>query len=105
MWMRLSLVIVVAVALAWMTGAIVIAQEGGGPRKTPIAGCPPVSRDFWPCAKAKAAAFKPARNPDGTPNMNGAWNPATANGSQNIEDVPGDAFLNPQITLIVDPPD
>jgi hypothetical protein len=80
-------------------------RKGGGPRKTPIAGVRPVSRDFWPCAKAKAAAFKPARNPDGTPNMNGAWNPATANGSQNIEDFPGDAFLNPQITLIVDPSD
>ena len=87
----MRLVLVTALAIACLGGGMVAAQEGGGPRKTPIAGCSPVSRDFWPCAKAKAAAFKPARNPDGTPNMNGEWNPATANGSQNIEDFPGDA--------------
>ena len=104
-WRPKTLLPLLAIVMVGTTGVIVAAQEGGGPRKTPIAGCPPVSRDFLPCAKAKAAAFKPPRNPDGTPNMNGAWNPATANGSQNIEDYPGDAFLNPQITLIVDPPD
>jgi hypothetical protein len=85
-------------------------QEGGGGggagfRAAPIAGCPQISREFWPCAKAKAATFNPARNPDGTPNMNGAWNPVTANGSQNIEDFAGDAFLGRQISIIVDPPD
>jgi hypothetical protein len=37
--------------------------------------------------------------------MNGAWNPVTANGSQNIEDFAGDAFLGRQISIIVDPPD
>ena len=100
-----ALVLSLAMTIACLAGEIVAGQEGGGPRKTPIAGCSPVSRDFYPCAKAKAAAFKPPRNPDGTPSMNGAWNPATANGSQNIEDYRGDAFLNPQITLIVDPPD
>ena len=100
--MRLSLVLAAAVVLA---GVIVVAQEGAGPRKTPIAGCSPVSRDFYPCAKAKARIFTPPRNPDGTPNMNGAWNPFTANGSQNIEDFAGSQFLGPQVTLIVDPPD
>jgi len=96
-------------ALACVVGATVIAQEAGGgarlPQRPPAAGCPSISREFWPCAKAKAAAFNPPRNPDGTPNMNGAWNPFTANGSQNIEDFAGSQFLGPQVTLIVDPPD
>ena len=109
MWMRLSLVLTCAIALAWIVGATVIAQEAGrggrAPQRPPAAGCPSISREFWPCAKAKAAAFKPARNPDGTPNMHGAWNPFTANGSQNIEDSAGTQFLGPQVTLIVDPPD
>ena len=110
MLMRLSLVLTVAIALAWIVGATVVAQEaagGGGrrPERPPAAGCPSVSREFWPCAKTKAAAFNPPRNPDGTPNMNGAWNPFTANGSQNIEDFAGSQFLGPQVTLIVDPPD
>src|SRR5207253_271334 len=80
-------------------------QDGGGLRRDPVAGCPGVSREFYPCARAKARTFNPPRNPDGTPNMNGAWNPSTANGSQNIEDYPGDQFLGAQISLIVDPPD
>jgi hypothetical protein len=108
MRMRLSLVLAVAIALAWIPRGIVSAQEGRGavrrPERPPVAGCPSISREFWPCAKAKAAAFNPPRNPDGTPNMNGAWNPFTANGSQNIEDFAGSQFLGPQVTLIVDPP-
>jgi hypothetical protein len=96
-------------ALACVVGATVIAQEAGGgarlPQRPPAGGCPSISHEFWPCAKAKAAAFNPPRNPDGTPNMNGAWNPFTANGSQNIEDFAGSQFLGPQVTLIVDPPD
>src|SRR5512132_1312796 len=103
MWMRLSLVLTAALAVAWMVGATVIAQETGDavrrPERPPAAGCPSISREFWPCAKAKAAAFNPPRNPDGSPNMNGAWNPFTANGSQNIEDSPGTQFLGPQVTL------
>ena len=63
-----------------------LAQEGGGGRPVQIAGCPSPSREFYPCAKPKAEAFNPPRNAEGTPNMNGAWNPVTANGSQNIED-------------------
>jgi len=106
---RLSLVLVLAIALACAVGATVIGQEAGGgarlPQRPPAAGCPSISRDFWPCAKAKAAGFNPPRNPDGTPNMNGAWNAFTANGSQNIEDFAGSQFLGPQVTLIVDPPD
>ena len=110
MFMRLSLVLTVAIALGWIVGVTVVAQEAGGgggrrPERPPAAGCPSISREFWPCAKAKAAAFNPPRNPDGTPNMNGAWNPFTANGSQNIEDFAGSQFLGPQVTLIVDPPD
>lgn len=88
-----------------VANALYAGQEGGGGRPAQIAGCPSNSREFYPCAKPKAAAFKPPRNPDGTPNMNGAWNPVTANGSQNIEDYPGDAFLNRQVSLIVDPAD
>jgi hypothetical protein len=107
--MRLPVVLTLAMALACVVGATVIAQEAGGgarlPQRPPAAGCPSISREFWPCAKAKAAAFNPPRNPDGTPNMNGAWNPFTANGSQNIEDFAGSQFLGPQVTLIVDPPD
>jgi hypothetical protein len=94
----------IAIALASTVG-LYAGQEGGGGRPAQIAGCPSNSREFYPCAKPKALAFQPPRNPDGTPNMNGAWNPITANGSQNIEDYPGDAFLNKQISLIVDPPD
>jgi hypothetical protein len=109
MFMRLPPVLILATALACIVGATVIAQEGGGgarvPQRPPAGGCPSISREFWPCAKAKAAAFNPPRNPDGTPNMNGAWNPFTANGSQNIEDFAGSQFLGPQVTLIVDPPD
>jgi len=101
----------IATALAWLLVSTPVAgQEGGGGgpagfRAAPVAGCPQISRLFWPCAKAKAATFNPPRNPDGTPNMNGAWNPITANGSQNIEDFAGDAFLGRQISIIVDPPD
>ncbi len=108
---RVSVASTVATALAWSLASVpVTGQEGGGGggagfRATPIAGCPQISREFWPCAKAKAAAFNPPRNPDGTPNMNGAWNPITANGSQNIEDFAGDAFLGRQISIIVDPAD
>jgi len=108
---RVSVASTVATALAWSLASVpVTGQEGGGGggagfRATPIAGCPQISREFWPCAKAKAAAFTPPRNPDGTPNMNGAWNPVTANGSQNIEDFAGDAFLGRQISIIVDPAD
>ena len=93
-----------ALAAVLLSGALLDAQEGGA-RPAQVAGCPSKSSEFFVCAKAKAAAFTPPRNPDGTPNMNGAWNPATANGSQNIEDYKGDAFLNPQVSLIVDPPD
>ena len=108
---RVSVASTVATALVWSLASVpVTGQEGGGGggagfRATPIAGCPQISREFWPCAKAKAAAFTPPRNPDGTPNMNGAWNPVTANGSQNIEDFAGDAFLGRQISIIVDPAD
>ena len=108
---RVSVASTIATALAWLlVSAPVAGQEGGGGgaagfRAAPVAGCPQISRLFWPCAKAKAAAFNPSRNPDGTPNMNGAWTPLTANGSQNIEDFAGDAFLGRQISLIVDPPD
>ena len=107
---RVSVASTIATALAWLlVSAPVAGQEGGGGgagfRAAPVAGCPQISRLFWPCAKAKAAAFNPPRNPDGTPNMNGAWTPLTANGSQNIEDFAGDAFLGRQISLIVDPPD
>jgi hypothetical protein len=100
---RAAVAIVIAFAL---TIGLHAGQEGGGGlKRMPAAGCPSASREFYPCAKVKAAAFKPPRNPDGTPNMNGAWNPFTANGSQNIEDYAGDQFLGPQISLIVDPPD
>ena len=108
---RVSVASTIATTLAWLlVSAPVAGQEGGGGagagfRAAPVAGCPQISRLFWPCAKAKAAAFNPPRNPDGTPNMNGAWTPPTANGSQNIEDFAGDAFLGRQISLIVDPPD
>ena len=108
---RVSIAQAVAIALACLfIGAdiqkgLYAGQDGGGGRPARIAGCPSVSREFHPCAKEKARAFNPPRNPDGTPNMNGAWNPATANGSQNIEDYAGDTFLNRQISLIVDPPD
>jgi hypothetical protein len=108
---RVSVASTVATALAWSLASVpVTGQEGGGGggagfRAAPVAGCPQISREFWPCAKAKAAAFNPPRNPDGTPNMNGAWNPITANGSQNIEDFAGDAFLGRQISIIVDPAD
>ncbi len=94
----------VAVAFA-LTIGLHAGQEGGGGRPATIAGCPSRSSEFYPCAKPKAEAFNPPRNADGTPNMNGAWNPVTANGSQNIEDYAGDAFLNKQTSLIVDPPD
>jgi hypothetical protein len=110
--LRVSVASTMATAVAWLLVSIPLAgQEAGGGgggagfRAAPIAGCPQISRLFWPCAKAKAAAFNPPRNPDGTPNMNGAWNPVTANGSQNIEDYAGDAFLGRQISIIVDPPD
>jgi hypothetical protein len=108
---RVSLASTVATTLACVLLSLPVAGQepagggGAGFRVRPIAGCPQISREFWPCAKAKAAAFNPARNPDGTPNMNGAWNPVTANGSQNIEDYAGDAFLGRQISIIVDPPD
>ena len=107
---RVSVASTIATALAWLlVSTPVSGQEGAGGgagfRAAPVAGCPQISRLFWPCAKAKAAAFNPPRNPDGTPNMNGAWNPITANGSQNIEDFAGDAFLGRQISIIVDPPD
>jgi hypothetical protein len=108
---RVSVASTIATALAWLLVSTPVAgQEGGGGgpagfRAAPVAGCPQISRLFWPCAKAKAATFNPPRNPDGTPNMNGAWNPITANGSQNIEDFAGDAFLGRQISIIVDPPD
>src|SRR5258705_5208959 len=108
---RVSVASTIATALAWfLVSAPVAGQEGGaggaaGFRAAPIAGCPQISRLFWPCAEAKAATFNPARNPDGTPNMNGAWSPVTANGSQNIQDFAGDAFLGRQISIIVDPPD
>ena len=108
---RVSVATTVATALAWSLASVpVTGQEGGGGggagfRAAPVAGCPQISREFWPCAKAKAAAFNPPRNPDGTPNMNGAWNPVTANGSQNLEDFAGDAFLGRQISIIVDPAD
>jgi hypothetical protein len=108
---RVSVASTIATALACLLVSTPVAgQEGGGGgpagfRAAPVAGCPQISRLFWPCAKAKAATFNPPRNPDGTPNMNGAWNPITANGSQNIEDFAGDAFLGRQISIIVDPPD
>ena len=100
----MQVALAIAVAVAWAIN-VSAGQEGGGGRPATIAGCPSKSSDFYTCAKPKAAAFQPPRNPDGTPNMNGAWNPITANGSQNIEDFAGDAFLNKQITLIVDPAD
>lgn len=80
------------------------AQERFQP-SPPIAGCPSASRDFLPCARPKAERFEPPRLSDGTPDMQGAWIARTANGTQNIEDYPGDTFLSPQITLIVDPAD
>ena len=104
---RVSIIPAAAIALVWLSVSAQLAgQEGGGgaARTAPIAGCPPLTRDFYPCAKAKAQAFNPPRNPDGTPDMNGAWNAGTASGSQNIEDYPGDTFFNPARTLIVDPP-
>jgi len=79
------------------------AREGGRPQT--VAGCPGASQQFYPCAKAKAQAFTPPRMPDGRPDMRGAWNNPTTTGSQNIEDYPGDSFLNAAKTLIVDPPD
>src|SRR6187397_1958218 len=48
-----ALIAGLAIAFAYATGIVVGAQEGGGPGKTSVAGCSPVSRDFWPCAKAK----------------------------------------------------
>jgi hypothetical protein len=104
---RLSIALAAAIVLTWLFAPVHVAgQEGGGGDRwaKPIAGCPPLSREFYPCAKAKAQAFKPRRNPDGTPDMNGAWNAGTATGSQNIEDYAGDAFLGPAKSLIVDPP-
>src|SRR4029434_6977741 len=104
---RLSIALAAAIVLTWLLVPVQVAgQEGGGGDRwaKPIAGCPPLSREFYPCAKAKAQAFEPRRNPDGTPDMNGAWNAGTATGSQNIEDYAGDAFLGPAKSLIVDPP-
>ena len=59
----------VAIAAAWAI-TVSAGQEGGGGRPATIAGCPSKSSEFYPCAKPKAAAFIPPRNPDGTPNMN-----------------------------------
>lgn len=103
---RLSIARAVQIVLACVVVSTPAAgQEGTAPARAPIAGCPRDSQQFYPCAKPKAQAFTPPRRPDGTPDMQGAWNASTSNGSQNIEDYPGDTFLNPQRTLIVDPPD
>jgi len=105
---RLFIATAATVMLAVVSAVVPVAgQEGGGGarRTAPVAGCPPLTRDFYPCAKPKADKFDPPRNPDGTPNMNGAWNAGTASGSQNIEDFAGDNFLGPAQTLIVDPAD
>ena len=55
----------------WLAAAGATAQERFTP-SPPIAGCPSASREFFPCAKPKAAAFEPPRLPDGTPDMQGA---------------------------------
>src|SRR6202007_1872193 len=66
---RVSVASTIATALWWLlVSAPVAGQEGGGGggagfRAAPIAGCPQISRLFWPCAKPKAAAFNPPRNP------------------------------------------
>jgi len=103
---RLSLVTAALTVLVWVLAATPAAgQEGGGGRPQTVAGCPALSRGFYPCAKPKAQAFNPPRTPDGKPDMQGAWTAPTATGSQNIEDYPGDTFLGPARSLIVDPSD
>lgn len=75
--------------------------------ESPVAGCPRTSQEFYPCAETKAQAFNPQRLPDGTPDMQGAWNASTTTGSQNIQEHPGDNgfFFRATKTLIVDPAD
>ena len=97
--------LIVSTRVSGQGGAQTTPVQGSGRPQAPIGGCPRTSQQFYPCAKTKAQAFNPPRTPDGKPDMRGDWNNPTTTGSQNIEDYPGDGFLGPQTTLIVDPPD
>jgi hypothetical protein len=82
-------------------------QVGMGRMKDYVAGCPPESARFRPCAATKAKTFKPPRLPDGHPDMQGYWDAPTTTGSQHIEDFPGGGELDfgPSVTLVVSPAD
>jgi hypothetical protein len=99
----------VGVAVGGAVALTTVPAVGQASKNRPVvAGCPSVSAKFHPCALAKAKAFTPPRMPDGTPDLQGVWAAALAQGFQNIEDYPGKTGpgeFGPAVTVIVDPAD
>ena len=80
------------VAVAWLSRS---------PAAQAPAACPGESSLFHPCALARAKSYRPARTPDGKPNLQGFWR-GPASGTENIEEHPKTDDDDGGKSLIVD---
>jgi hypothetical protein len=89
--------------LATNAGGQTTGRRQGG---ATIAGCPEDPVAFHRCAVQKEKLFKPARTPDGHPDMQGVWDGTTGGArTLTIEARQKSQWYQAAPTVIVDPPD
>jgi hypothetical protein len=91
--------------LTIVTSTLVVAVSVSHPADAQSPGaCPAQPSLFHPCALTNAKAYRPARTPDGRPDLQGFWR-GPASGTENVEEHPMTDDDNGGPSLIVDPVD
>jgi hypothetical protein len=90
---------VVWLGIATLAGVVSVSRSSGAQGPQP---CPGESSLFHPCALERATSYRPARTPDGRPDLQGFWR-GPASGTENVEEHPMTDDDNGGKSLIVDP--